>query len=195
MKRGSRRGRSRVVVGLLRTRPVLAGVGQCWPVLRVRGLQAQLHSGGCQVPTLFSSLWPVTLGDVGSRSKCHRPCQGVLRTPSGPPLAASLLTSLSTYSYPLFPRARPAHLGPARPVAPTKSPCQALKPEAWRLLAPRTHARWYRRLFTAPRRERAGGRLSRALRPGSARGSVESPSSVDCGDSGQKIQLRVSGRP
>lgn len=42
----------------------------------------------------------VTLGDVGSRSKCHRPCQGVLRTPAGPPQAASLSTSFSTHSHP-----------------------------------------------------------------------------------------------
>lgn len=179
-------------MGLLRTRPVLARVGQCCESVAFK------HSSTAAAAKFRLCFLPsgrVTLGDVGSRSKCHRPCQGALRTPSGPPLAASLLASLSTHSYPPFPRARLAHLGPARPVAPSNSPSPALKPEAWPLLAPRTHARWYRRLITAPRRERAGGRLSRALRPGSARGSVESPSSVDCGDSGQKIQLRVSGRP
>lgn len=70
----------------------------------------------------------VTLGDVGSRSECHSPCQGVLRTPTGSPQAASLSTSFSSHSHP-FPWASLTHLGPARPVSPDNSPSPALKPE------------------------------------------------------------------
>lgn len=51
-----------------------------------------------------------------------------------------------------------------------------------------------RRLLRAPRREQAGGRLSRAHFRDAARGSVESPRLVDCAASGREIQLRVSGR-
>lgn len=114
----------------------------------------------------------VTLGVVGSRSECHRPCQGVLRTPTGSPQAASLSTSFSSHSHP-FPWASLTHLGPARPVSPANSPSprsQAGSPSGL-LLAPRTHAR----LLAAPRRERAGGRLGRAHFRDAARGSVASP--------------------
>lgn len=65
-------------------------------MLRVRGLRAQLHGGGCQVPALLSSLRP---GHSGRRRQSVNMPQTLPRRPenaSGPPQAASLSTSLST---------------------------------------------------------------------------------------------------
>lgn len=120
VKRGSPRG-AVAVVGLLRTRPVVASAASPWASSTAP--QRRLPSSG------FVFFPPAgSLGDVGSQSKCLRPCQGVLRTPSGPPLAASLSTSFSTHSHP-FPWASLTHLGPATPVSPSNSPSPALKPE------------------------------------------------------------------
>lgn len=85
------------VVGLLRTRPVLASVGQCCESV---GFEHSSTAAAAKFRLCFLPSGRVTLGDVGSWSKCHRPCQGVMRTLSGPPLAASLSTSLSTHSPP-----------------------------------------------------------------------------------------------
>lgn len=109
------------VVGLLRTRPMVASAASPWASSTAP--QRRLPSSG------FFFFPPAeSLGDVSCRSECLRPCQGVPRTPSGPPLTASLSTSLSTHSHP-FPWASLIHLGPATPISPSNSPSPALKPE------------------------------------------------------------------
>lgn len=90
VRRGSPRG-AVAVVGLLRTRPVLASGGQrCESV----GFEHSSTAAAAKFPLCFLPSGRVTLGDVRSRSKCLRPCQGGLRTPSGPPQPACQLTRI-----------------------------------------------------------------------------------------------------